>query len=144
MVPLIWVIAGIVLLVGEVLAGEFVLAMLGVAALAAGGSAALGLGWVGSALVFALTSVVLLLTARPALKRKAQKSIEGYRQHSDRLGGSSAVVSQRVDARGGRVRIGAEEWSARAYVEDEVMEPGEQVTVVRIEGATALVLAEKE
>jgi membrane protein implicated in regulation of membrane protease activity len=142
MVPLIWVIAGIVLLVGEVLAGEFVLAMLGVAALAAGGSAALGLGWVGSALVFALTSVVLLLTARPALKRKAQKAVEGYQQHSERMAGRSAVVSQRVDGHGGRVRIGPDEWSARAFVDGEVMEPDERVTVVRIEGATALVMAE--
>ena len=46
---------------------------------------------------------------------------------------------QRVDANGGRVRIGGEEWSARAYMDDQVLEPGARVEVVKIEGATALV-----
>ena len=46
---------------------------------------------------------------------------------------------QRVDVNGGRVRIGGEEWSARAYMEDQVLEPGTRVEVVKIEGATALV-----
>jgi membrane protein implicated in regulation of membrane protease activity len=48
-------------------------------------------------------------------------------------------VLQRVDLNGGRVRIGGEEWSARAYIDDQVLEPGMNVEVVKIEGATALV-----
>ena len=55
------------------------------------------------------------------------------------LAGARAVVLQRVDANGGRVRIGGEEWSARAYMPDQVVEVGKQVEVVMIEGATALV-----
>ena len=35
--------------------------------------------------------------------------------------------------------VGGEEWSARAYMEDQVLEPGTRVEVVKIEGATALV-----
>ena len=46
---------------------------------------------------------------------------------------------QRVDQSGGRVRIGGEEWTARAFMPDQVLEPGTQVEVVKIEGATALV-----
>jgi membrane protein implicated in regulation of membrane protease activity len=37
------------------------------------------------------------------------------------------------------VRIGGEEWSARAYMDDQVLEPGTRVDVIKIEGATALV-----
>jgi membrane protein implicated in regulation of membrane protease activity len=44
-----------------------------------------------------------------------------------------------VDADGGRVRLGGEEWSARAYLDDQVLEPGTRVEVAKIEGATALV-----
>ena len=55
------------------------------------------------------------------------------------LEGAKAVVLQRVDGMGGRVRIGGEEWSARSYVQDEVFDPGTQVEVAQIEGATALV-----
>ena len=45
----------------------------------------------------------------------------------------------RFDASGGRVRIGGEEWSARAFMPDQVIEPGTRVEVMKIEGATALV-----
>jgi membrane protein implicated in regulation of membrane protease activity len=66
----------------------------------------------------------------PALVRTGTAALEGGR----------AVVLQRVDANGGRVRIGGEEWSARTYLEDQVIEPGTRVEVVKIEGATALVM----
>ena len=46
---------------------------------------------------------------------------------------------ERVDAGGGRVKIGGEEWTARPYDEDEVYEEGTRVEVMKIEGATALV-----
>jgi membrane protein implicated in regulation of membrane protease activity len=55
------------------------------------------------------------------------------------LVGTRALVLERVDLNGGRVRIGGEEWSARAYMEDQVLEPGARVEVAKIEGATALV-----
>jgi membrane protein implicated in regulation of membrane protease activity len=37
------------------------------------------------------------------------------------------------------VKIGGENWSARSYMEGQVLEPGTRVEVARIEGATALV-----
>jgi membrane protein implicated in regulation of membrane protease activity len=61
------------------------------------------------------------------------------RTGTDALIGRKAVVTRQVDATGGRVRIGGEEWSARAYLDDGVYAEGETVDVVRIEGATALV-----
>ena len=60
---------------------------------------------------------------------------------AEALVGGTATVVARVDGHGGRVRIGDDEWSARSFDGAQVIEPGEQVTVVRIAGATALVLA---
>jgi len=57
----------------------------------------------------------------------------------DALVGMRAVVVQRVDVHQGQVRIGGEVWTARAYLEDQVLEPGTSVDVVKIQGATALV-----
>jgi len=37
------------------------------------------------------------------------------------------------------VKIGGEVWSARAFFDDQVIEPGANVEVAKIEGATALV-----
>jgi membrane protein implicated in regulation of membrane protease activity len=55
------------------------------------------------------------------------------------LVGARAVVLQRVDEHGGRIKLGGEEWSARSYVPDQVFEPGAHVEVAEIQGATALV-----
>ena len=46
---------------------------------------------------------------------------------------------QEVNGQSGRVRIGGEEWSARAYDETLVIPVGHSVDVMQIEGATALV-----
>jgi membrane protein implicated in regulation of membrane protease activity len=48
-------------------------------------------------------------------------------------------VVTRVDGDGGQVKLAGEVWSARAFDEDEVLEPGTRVQVMQIEGATALV-----
>ena len=55
------------------------------------------------------------------------------------LVGTTALVLEQVDLNGGRVKIGGEVWSARAFDETQVLEPGTRVEVAEIEGATALV-----
>jgi membrane protein implicated in regulation of membrane protease activity len=55
------------------------------------------------------------------------------------LVGCSATVLEQVDRDGGRVKIGGEIWSARSYDDDQVLEAGARVEVLKIDGATALV-----
>ena len=138
--PLLWLVVGLVLVAAELVSGEFVLLMLGGGALAAAG-AALVAGPAVSAAVFAVASVLLLLGLRPALRRRLDRSVPHTPTRTEALVGGTATVLTRVDGHGGRVRIGDDEWSARSYDEHQVIEPGERVTVVRIAGATALVLA---
>src|SRR3954447_25021565 len=55
------------------------------------------------------------------------------------LVGTQALVLERVDRDRGQVKIGGEVWTAGAFDEDDVFEPGARVDVMKIEGATALV-----
>jgi membrane protein implicated in regulation of membrane protease activity len=48
-------------------------------------------------------------------------------------------VVEQVTPHAGTVKLSGEIWTARAYDEDEVLEPGLRVTVMEIRGATALV-----
>jgi len=137
--PLVWLVVGLALVAAELVSGEFVLLMLGGGALVAAGSS-LVLGATGSALVFAVASVVLLVGLRPALRRRLDSSVPHTPTRAEALIGGSATVVARVDGHGGRIRIGDDEWSARSFDGTQVIEPGEQVTVVQIAGATALVL----
>ena len=49
------------------------------------------------------------------------------------------MVLAATDGDDGRVRIGSDVWSARAYDPDATFDPGERVQVLKIEGATALI-----
>jgi membrane protein implicated in regulation of membrane protease activity len=136
---LIWALAAVLLAVGEIFTpGLFFLGPVALAAVAAGVAAVVGLGVVIQLLVFIGGSVASVLVLRP-IARAHLHMPAALRTGTAALEGAKAVVVQRVDADGGRVRIGGEEWSARAYMEDQVLEPGTRVEVVKIEGATALV-----
>ena len=136
---LIWALAAVLLAVGEIVTpGLFFLGPVALAAVVAGVAAAVGLGVVVQLLLFIAGSIASLLLLRPVARRHLHMP-PALRTGTAALEGSKAVVLQRVDANGGRVRIGGEEWSARAYMYEQVLEPGARVEVVKIEGATALV-----
>ena len=136
---LIWAIVAILLAIGEVFTpGMFFLGPIALAAVAAGVVALAGVGAALQLIVFIAGSVASVLLIRPIARRHLHMPA-ALRTGTAALEGTKALVLQRVDANGGRVRIGGEEWSARAFMEDGVYEPGQRVEVVKIEGATALV-----
>ena len=136
---LIWLIAGVALAAAEALTGDFVLLMLGGAALAtAGVSAATDLPVWADALVFALASLVLVLGVRPALRRRYSNP-PALPMGVEALSGKQALVLEDVHALAGRVKIGGEVWTARPLDETEKYEAGSTVTVMQIDGATAVV-----
>lgn len=141
MVALLWLIAGVVLVAAEVISGDLVLLMLGVAALGAAGAAALGAPLAVDAAVFAALSLGLVLLARPALKRRLMRGAD-LRTNAEALIGKKALVEATVDSAGGLVLIDGQSWSARPLGEDEVIRAGETVTVMDISGATAVVSGE--
>ena len=136
---LLWVLVAVALTIGEILTpGLFFLGPIAVAAVAAAVAAAAGAGWVVELVVFVLGAISSLAVLRPIARRHLHMP-GAIRTGSAALVGAKAVVLERVDAAGGRVKIGGEVWSARAFDETQVLEPGTRVEVAQIEGATALV-----
>jgi membrane protein implicated in regulation of membrane protease activity len=135
----IWAIAALALAVGEIFTpGLFFLGPVALAALVAMLFAVLGAGAVVQLIVFIAGSIASLALIRPIAKAHLRVP-EALRTGTAALTGAKAVVLKRVDRDSGLVRIGGEEWSARAYMDGDVYEPGDRVEVVKIEGATALV-----
>jgi membrane protein implicated in regulation of membrane protease activity len=135
----IWVIVAVVLAVGEIATpGLFVLGPVALAALLALLVAAVGGPLLLQLIVFGVASIASLALLRPVARRHLRMPAQ-LRTGTDALVGARATVLQRVDSDGGRVKIGGEEWSARAYMEGQVLAPGTRVEVAKIEGATALV-----
>jgi membrane protein implicated in regulation of membrane protease activity len=136
---LAWAIAALLLAVGEILTpGLFFLGPVALAAIAAAVAALVGGAVWLQLVVFVVASVASLGVLRP-LARAHLHMPAALRTGTAALEGARAIVLQRVDQNGGRVRIGGEEWSARSFMADQTFEPGAQVEVMKIEGATALV-----
>ena len=136
---LLWCIVAVLLTVGEILTpGLFFLGPVAIAAVAAAVAAAVGGGWVAELIVFVAGTAASLGFLRPIARRHLHLPI-AMRTGTAALVGASAVVVERVDARGGRVKIGGEIWSARTLDGEQVLEPGTNVQVAEIQGATALV-----
>jgi membrane protein implicated in regulation of membrane protease activity len=135
----IWAILSVLFAVGEVFTpGLFFLGPIALAALAATVVAALGGGLLLQVIVFVVGSLAAVGLLRP-LARKHLTMPHAIRTGAAALEGAKAIVLQHVDSRGGRVKIGGEEWSARSYMPDEEFDVGTEVEVVQIQGATALV-----
>jgi membrane protein implicated in regulation of membrane protease activity len=136
---LIWVLLAVALAVGEVLTpGLFFLGPVALAAGAAALAAILGVGTFGSLIVFIVCSIASLAILRP-IARSHIRLPALSRTGTDALVGKKAIVTKQVDVHGGRVRIGGEEWSARTYLDDQVLAEGQTVDIIQIQGATALV-----
>ena len=48
-------------------------------------------------------------------------------------------MTRPVDRHGGRIRLGADEWTARTQHGGETFDVGETVRILEVEGATAVV-----
>ena len=134
----IWAILAVLLALGELATpGLFFLGPVALATLPALFVSFFVPAWA-QVLVFIAATVASLAILRP-IARSHLRMPALTRTGTAALIGARATVLERVDADGGRVRIGGEEWSARAYMNDQVLEPGTRVEVAQIEGATALV-----
>jgi membrane protein implicated in regulation of membrane protease activity len=135
---LVWTIVAALCAGVEAVTLTLVLGFISIAALLAlivavvGGPVALQLA------AFIAGSIGLIGVARP-IAASHLKTPHELKSGVDALIGRSALVLERVDAHHGQVKIGGEIWSARPYIEDQVLEPGTSVDVVKIQGATALV-----
>ena len=139
LVALSWLIFALALAAAEALTGDMFLLMLGGGALAASATA-----WVtdwpilGDGAVFLIVSVLLVVLVRPALRRRLTPAT-GAQMGIKALEGKKALVLDRVARDQGQVKLDGQVWTARPLNDGDVYEPGESVTVMHIDGATAVV-----
>ena len=89
--------------------------------------------------VFLVVSVLLLVAGAARRCAAGSTAGKGLPEPVKALEGKHALVLDRVDQHEGQVKLDGEVWTARPYNDDDVYEPGDQVTVMHIDGATAVV-----
>lgn len=135
---IIWLLAAVLLGVAELATLTAALGLLGAAALLTSGAAALGLPVPLQLVVFAALSVAGIVVLRPVAQRHLAQA-RGQDFGIDAVIGTPGYVLQEVTGQAGRIRVGGEEWTARAFDESLVIPEGTKVDVLRIDGATAVV-----
>lgn len=139
---ILWLVAACILGVGEMHQGGLYLLPFAIGAALAAVVSLLGVGALLAAIVFAVTSAIVVGALRPVARRH-RRLPPAIRTGAAALVGRSAMVLERIanSESSGCVRIdGGEVWTARSYDDDEVIDAGERVEVVEIRGATALVM----
>ncbi|HET9381048.1 MAG TPA: NfeD family protein [Streptomyces sp.] len=137
----VWWLAGAAALgIGLVVTAMPELGMLAVGAVAAAIVTGLfGGGAVAQVVTFVVVSTALIAVVRPIANRHRSQRPR-FTSGVEALKGRTAVVVERVDAHGGRIKLAGEIWSARALDTGNAYEAGQEVDVVDIEGATAIIM----
>jgi membrane protein implicated in regulation of membrane protease activity len=133
-----WLIAAVILGIGETATLGFFLAPFAGGALVAAVVSAFGAGLGISLAVALVVSLVLLAALRP-VARSHRRQLPKTRTGTAALVGCEVLVLERITQDQGLVKLEGEQWSARSFVDGQVYEPGDRVSVVEIKGATALV-----
>jgi membrane protein implicated in regulation of membrane protease activity len=136
----VWLVIALVLIGAELMSMAFIALYLAVGAVAAGIVGAAGANIGIQILVFAIVSVVSLITTRKPIKRALDRS-PVIASNAQTVVGKHAVVTVALNegpGHRGQIRVGTEYWSARS-TDDHSIEEGATVEVAGIEGVTALV-----
>jgi len=135
---MLWILLALLLAAGEVASLSFFLAPFAVGALLGAVAELAGLGSAVAFIVFIVSSALLFGFVRP-IARRHMRTPPQIRTGTAALVGRTGVVTERVDVGAGAIKLEGEIWTARPYVEGEVIDAGRRVHVVEIRGATALV-----
>jgi membrane protein implicated in regulation of membrane protease activity len=136
---LLWLIAAGLFAAGEVASLDLVLLMFaggalgGVAVALAGGAVAFQL------VAFVAVSLLLLAVVRPIATKHLTQGTPLQLDGVGVLVGKTARVTRAVDRHSGRIKVGADEWTARSQHDGEAFAIGATVRILEIEGATAVV-----
>ncbi|MDP9424328.1 MAG: NfeD family protein [Pseudomonadota bacterium] len=133
----IWAIAGVLLLIAEIIAPGFFLVFVGVAAIATGLFTLLfDLGLAPQLALFALYSILAVMVGKRwyAQPQGSDQDL-GLNEPARRLIGRTLTAVTDVDDHAGRVRVGDGEWNARGGP----AAAGERVTVTGVEGNCLIV-----
>ncbi|WP_134774280.1 NfeD family protein [Ornithinimicrobium flavum] len=134
-----WVGAALAFGIVEMTTLDLIFLMLALGALVAALVAGAGLPLLWQFLVFALSAGLFVFALRPVALKYLKLEGKGARLGIEGHIGQTATVLTEVTDRGGLVKLRGEDWTARAELEGSTYPVGDLVTVVRIDGATAVV-----
>ncbi|MBI3952074.1 MAG: NfeD family protein [Acidobacteria bacterium] len=141
--PYLWLFAGVIFIIAELVTVGFVLLWFGVGAIAAGVLALLHVGLGLQVVAFLLVSVALTVASRTIFEKFFMRNAPGggLRTGMDSLPGQIGMVVQASQGalNEAAVKVYGSTWTAFPVPGEEPLREGEQVEVDRVEGAVLYV-----
>jgi membrane protein implicated in regulation of membrane protease activity len=130
----IWLLASIVFFILEIVIPSFVVFNLGVGALAATLTAAVGLAVEWQLLLFSAGTISSFFLIRPALKKWAFRRSDKTETNVNAMIGRKGVATETIDAskNTGRVKLDGDDWKARSK-DGSIIHNGELVVICNVE-----------
>lgn len=134
-----WIVIGVIFLIIEITAPAFFYMWFGIGAFVAAVSA-VWLNFLWQLSIFLVSSAVLLALTRP-FARKIQKYESPKKIHLEDIVGKEAVVVETIDNTAGKgiVKVNGDMWRAFSSDDSQVIEKGEKVKILKVEGAHLVV-----
>ena len=109
----LWALVSFICLILELTNGDFFIMCFAIGGVCAAIASALGVGFYGGLLVFAICSVLSLWLVRPTALKYLHKNADERVSNADALMGRIGRVSETIEAEGyGRVAIDGDDWKA--------------------------------
>jgi len=138
-----WLIAALILGIGEMMTTTFFLFWFAIGALVAFLVALIpGSTLLAQFIVFTIVSILLLVFTKPLVKRFINKDTKQVSNYMSNIG-KKALVTQKISIADstGQIKLNGEVWSAIPETLSDTYEIGTEVTIVKIEGVKAVVKA---
>jgi len=134
----IWIILGVLFVVGEIFTAAFFLLWFGIGAGVAAILAFLGLGFAWQLAAFVVVPAILIPVSRRFAERVSKPQPPGI--GADRFAGNDGIVIETINnlENTGRVRVDRDEWRAESADGDEIAN-GETVRVTGMSGTHVVV-----
>lgn len=138
---ILWLVLGVVLIIGEIFTFGFVLFFFGIGAMAAAIAGALGLGLGGQFALFAIVSVGLTLMSRTIFSNYLHDKNNELKSGADSLPGQigTVTITSKGSLNEAAVKVFGSTWTAFPIDDKTLLEEGDKVEVVSVRGSSIYV-----
>lgn len=134
----IWLVAGVVLLVGEMSTATLIVLPFAIGAFAAAALAFLGASLAAQLVACAAVSTATFIGLRPLAKRMDRDAPTDGIGSQRLVNAAGAVIAEIPTGEIGTVKVGSEEWRAESF-DGQAIEKGARIRVLNIRGTRAVV-----
>jgi membrane protein implicated in regulation of membrane protease activity len=136
---LLWILVIIACIIIELMIGDLLFASLALSGISALIAQFFGLDYIGQTVAFSITAALIVAVLRPLALKKLTIKTKDNVTNVDALIGMQSITTKDTDEKTGEIKLKGEIWTAKTKFGAKKIKSGKYVTILSIDGATAVV-----